>query len=318
MDRSGYAFADAVRAVAGMRQAVASGVVGAVMATGMAYGVLVADAAYAGDLAGPAGPSEAALGADQAQDARRDAEYYLHGLAAIAGADLRALPPREAMLTIKAMARTTLDNAPPPPRDPFAPQAARPAQAELDAMAAYLVRVVSEYGPDTPMPQDEADAVSRLVRSRLKAQGIDAAEIPFTFAGVAGEMGRSARFKADALREIVRKAAEPGTDVRDLVMAAREGAVEREPADRALLSRMADHWVAHAGLPLDERAGLARDAAVSQAADGAFAAIERLSREDGTDLDPARVGRIASVALANMEKVAEPYEAYPGQAAPAR
>jgi hypothetical protein len=318
MSQFGNAFGDAVRSTARLRQSVAAGTIGAVAACTMAFGAMAADSTYAGARAIPeASAGDAgAFGAGQRDLTRQSADFYLRGLETIGESNLNDLGPREAILTLKAMARNVLANGPKAAPDPLAPGARILAVPGLDTMTNFLDRLSDQNTLTAPMAQEEAQATAQKARELLGLAGIEAGPSAFNFDGVVKEMGRSASSKTDALREIKRMASDPNSDVAELVKLAQAARFERSPADSVLLSRMADRFVAKGGLDLGERELLARDASISQAADGALAAIEQLWKEEGASLDKGLVGRTATRATHNIDAIARPFDGFAMASAP--
>ncbi len=114
------------------------------------------------------------------------------------------------------------------------------------------------------------------------------------------------------------EAENPDHDASVLVGLAVDAGIARPPAESVLISRLTDHYVANGGIDIDDRAALARDRAMIQAADGAFAGIRRLWKEEGRSLGKDRVPGMANIGLDNLQAIANPFDEHLPQAAPGR
>lgn len=322
MSHLGNGFADAVRSVSRMRQAVAAGTLGAVAACSVAFGAMAADSSYAANTRYAAIEEHNAsieMEHSQRNVSRQYAEFYLRGISTIAQADLSALSPREAVLALKAMARKTLAGGPLAPNvETVIGKYEGPGAGALDAMTAYLTRLSEQPALTGPMVQEEASTTARRARALLRAIDIEPKATDFTFDGVAKELGRDSKWKVEVLKEIVAKAANPDYEASDLVGLAVDAEIARPPAESILISRLTDHYVAKGGIDLDDRATLARDRAMVQAADGAFSGIQRLWKEEGSSLDKERIATMANIGLDNLQAIAKPFDEHLPQAAPGR
>ncbi len=313
-------FADAVRATARMRQAVAAGVVGAVAACSLAFGAMAADSAYAGAkteaVSSDAGVDEFWKG--QRDLGRQNAEFFLSGLSAIAQADLAGMAPRDAVMTVKAMARRVLKDGPFKADEGFVNDPAVPGSKAVERMTDYLTRLVEQPVITARIAQDDAGAISRKARAMLGAEGIAPKDTSLDFEGVSVEAERRAKAKVEVLREIVAKGGDPEFEGADLVYLANGGEMARAPAQRVLLDRLAVSHLSDEAVPAQERAALARDIASSQAADGAFAAITRLWQEEEHGVDKGRIVKAAQVALSTVDVLARASEPKAEAPAPGR
>ncbi len=310
---SAMSFADSVRSIARLKPMVTSGALGAAVACSLAFGALAAErpSARSPDL------EVGALGAE-AELNKEAAEFYTKGALAIAQADLSRMSPRDAVATIKSMARATLEAGPEisnfASSDPairsegdsrVTEALARTSSAYNGAsvVRAFVERLTKEPVLGADAVSEEARGTVKVALGHLKAAGIEIQPGAKAFEGVEAEMRQAVGTKMDALRKIAALGDDPDADPIDAVEAALGGQAEMQPALRVLLGRLAADAIKDPEVPVETKVELLKGMATRQAADGAFEAIVRQSREDGVDVDTKRMAMVAQVAIGSIDQM---------------
>ena len=314
-------FADAVRSIARLRPLVTSGVLGATVACTLVMGAMAAEAPEAQPLT--IEDREVNLLNTEADMHKVAAEFYTKGALAIAQADFSRMSPRDAVLTIKSMARATLDSGPEiavlasddvimkadqDPRVVKAMAGATNAYKGATVVRAFVERLTREPVASAGMAREEARGSVLASMSHLKAAGIDVKPAPHTFDGVEAEMKRAVGTKVAALQRIAAMKDDPDADPIDAVETALGGQTEMQPAMRVLLGRLAADAIQDPDVAPETKVELIKGMAIRQAADGAFEAIVRQSKEEGPDADAKRMAVTATIAMGTIGRIetAEP------------
>lgn len=309
---SAMSFADSVRSIARLKPLIVSGVLGAAVACSLSTGALAADS--------PNAERDVSVLGAEADMHKVSAEFYTKGALIIAQTDFSKMSPRDAVSTIKSMARATIEAGPEISNFASADPAilrdgdARVTEAVARTSNAYngasMVRAFVERLTREPVlsagaVSEEARGTVKVALGHLKAAGIEIQPGAKAFEGVEAEMKQAVGTKLDALKKIAALGDDPDADPIDAVEAALGGQAEMQPALRVLLGRLAADAINDPDVPVDTKADLIKGIAIRQAADGAFDSIVRQAREDGTDVDTKRMAMTATVALgsiAHMQK----------------